>query len=210
MLNLEFWVEDQSSGKAMAILAPKLAGHSDCKVRHFYGLGHFPKKKPVSPADKKLLLDWLPNMLRGYGKTPDCPTIVVICDLDDRNKQQFLSELDDILKSCSPKPNAVFCLAIEEFEAWYLGDLNAVKKAFPRAKSNVLGGYENDSICGTWEVLADAIYSGGSKSLSKKGLQAVGEQKSIWAETISPHMNVERNASPSFNEMREQLRGIAV
>jgi hypothetical protein len=59
-------------------------------------------------------------------------------------------------------------------------------------------------------VLANAIYTGGSKALCKKGWQAVGEQKSIWAETISPHMNVEENASPSFNEMRSQLRSIAM
>ena len=57
-------------------------------------------------------------------------------------------------------------------------------------------------------MLANAVYTGGSKALNKRGWQAVGEQKSIWAVTISPYMNVEENASPSFREMREQLRGI--
>ena len=177
----------------------------------YRGLGHIPKGlKPNENASKRKLLSQLPRLLQGFGNVPSCKAVVVICDLDDRNKQQFLDELNAVLDSCDPRPRAVFCLAIEEFEAWYLGDLNAVRKAYPRAKNNVLSGYENDSICGTWEVLANAVYTGGSKVLNKKGLQAVGEQKSIWAEAISPHMNVEENASPSFNEMRNQLQSIAI
>jgi hypothetical protein len=209
---VELLVEDVSGKKAMDILIPKLIG-SDKAVRiHTYkGLGRIPKGlKPNDNASKRKLLDQLPRLLQGLGKVPACKAVVVICDLDNKNEQQFLNELDIVLDSCNPKPNAAFCLAIEEFEAWYLGDLNAVRKAYPRAKSNVLSGYVNDSICGTWEVLADAVCAGGSKVLNKKGWQAVGEQKSIWAETISPHMNVEENASPSFKEMREKLRGMAV
>ena len=207
---VELLIEDISGKTAMDILIPKLVDSGMAIITHHYkGITRIPKGlKPKTDAQKRLLLDQLPRLLRGFGKVPDCKAVVVICDLDDKNKQQFLDELNAVLESCHPKPNAVFCLAIEEFEAWYLGDLNAVRKAYPRAKNNVLSKYKNDSICGTWEVLADAVYSGGSKALSKKGWQAVGEQKSIWAVTISPYMNVEENASPSFREMREQLRGI--
>ena len=48
-------------------------------------------------------------------------------------------------------------------------------------------------------------YNGGSKSLSKKGGQAVGTEKSRWAEKISPQMDVVNNASPSFVHFREKL-----
>ena len=96
----------------------------------------------------------------------------------------------------------------KEFEAWYLGDLDVIRAAYPEAKDNVLNGYINDSIVGTWELLAEAIYKGGQKALTKKGRQTVGEEKSKWAESISPYMDIERNASPSFIHMREQLRQI--
>jgi len=102
-----------------------------------------------------------------------------------------------------------FEFLVEEFEAWYLGDLPAVRKAYPKAKNSVLRSYVNDSICDTWELLADAIYKGGRSALLSKGWQVIGMQKSIWAETISPHMNVETNASPSFQYFRLKLQSIA-
>ena len=208
-MHFEFLLEDQSGARAMNILLPKLFVNNDTYriKRPYRGLGKLPKDlKPKSDASKRILLEQLPRLLPGYGKVPNFGYIIVICDLDDRNKDQFLSELNSVLNTCNPKPNALFCLAVEEFEAWYLGDLAAVRKAYPKAKDNILNGYKNDSICGTWELLADAVYKGGSKALMKKGWQEVGKQKSIWAEEISPYMNINENVSPSFNDMIKQLR----
>jgi hypothetical protein len=140
---------------------------------------------------------------------PDCGIVVVICDLDNKNKDEFTSQLREVLNGCRHTPEKVlFCVAIEEFEAWYLGDLDAIKCAYPKAKDGILRSYVNDSICGTWECLADAIHDGGHKSLKKRGWQAIGEQKSVWAVNISPHMDVENNQSPSFMKMRDELRKV--
>ena len=214
-MHFEFLIEDQSGAKAMEILIPKLLGNKDSyKLKKGYkGLGHIPKDlKPNTEASKRILLDQLPRLLSGYGRAQklgyNLGYIVIICDLDDKVEQQFLSELNSVLNSCNPKPNTLFCLAIEEFEAWYLGDLAAIRKAYPKAKDNILNGYKNDSICGTWELLADAVCKGGSKTLKKEGWQAIGKQKSVWAKEISPHMNVESNLSPSFNNMRLQLQSV--
>jgi hypothetical protein len=210
-MHFEFLVEDQSGAKAIEILLPKLLGDkASYSIKKGYkGLGHLPKNlKPKSDASKRILLDQLPRLLRGYGKVPNSGYIIIICDLDKRNERQFLFELNGVLNKCDPKPNACFCLAIEEFEAWYLGDLTAVRKAYPKAKNDVLNGYKNDSICDTWELLADAICKGGSKALIKEGWQAIGMQKSVWAKEISPHMNIDNNLSPSFKKMLFQLRNI--
>ena len=64
----------------------------------------------------------------------------------------------------------------------------------------------NDSICGTWEKLADALFSGGARNLQTQGWQAVGKEKAAWAEKIPPHMEVDKNASPSFCYFRDKLR----
>ena len=207
-MHFVFLMEDQSSSKAMDILVPKLLGDDiTYRIHPYKGVGRIPKGlRPKSDARRRILLDQLPRLLRGYGKTPNSGVIVVICDLDSKDKKAFLSELQGLLELCNPKPSAVFCLAIEEFEAWYLGDLDAIRKAYPKAKAGLLNNYENDSICGTWELLADAICKGGHRELVKKGWHAVGEQKHIWASTISPHMNVNSNVSPSFNEMYSQLK----
>ena len=208
-MHFEFLLEDQSGAKAMNILLPKLFGNNDTYriKRPYRGLGKLPKDlKPKSDARKRILLDQLPRLLRGYSRVPNFGYIIVICDLDDRNKDQFLSELNNVLNTCNPKPDALFCLAVEEFEAWYLGDLAAVRKAYPNAKDSILNGYKNDSICGTWELLADAVYKGGSKALIKEGWQTAGKQKSIWAEEISPHMYIDNNVSPSFKDMVKQIK----
>lgn len=101
------------------------------------------------------------------------------------------------------------CIAIEEGEAWFLGDIPAIKAAYPRAKEAVLNAYVNDSICGTWESLADAVYDGGSAVLAAKGWQAVGAEKSQWSERISPHINVTTNTSPSFVYFRQKVLELA-
>jgi hypothetical protein len=64
----------------------------------------------------------------------------------------------------------------------------AIKAAYPKADDAILNAYKNDSICGTWEMLANAIYHVGEKALSAKGWQAVGAEKTRWAENITPHM----------------------
>ena len=154
-------------------------------------------------------------LLRGYGKTFfDYPagypaTVIVVCDLDDKCLKAFRNELLETLRAISPQPETRFCLAIEEGEAWLLGDLPAIFYSYPAARRTVLENYVNDSICGTWETLADAIYTGGSNALRNKGWQAVGKEKSSWADRIAPAMDVENNASPSFRYFREKIRLLA-
>lgn len=212
-MHFEILVEDQSGKKALDILIPKLIGlEHTFKVHEYKGIGRIPKNLGGKPdASKRILLTQLPILLRGYGKTfdnypDDYPAaVILICDLDDKCLKTFLEELHTILNACDPKPETRFCIAIEEGEAWFLGDIPALKKAYPKAKDAVLNTYINDSICGTWEKLADAIFPGGSATLSTKGWQAIGAEKSVWAEKITPHMDVDNNASQSFGYLRTKV-----
>ena len=213
-MHFEVLVEDQSGKKALDILIPKIIGDQHkCKVRAFKGIGRIPKNL-TSPVDakNKLLLNNLPKLLRSYGKSsaddsPNNPAaIIVVCDLDDKCLKTFRQELFTVLNACHPKPETRFCIAIEEGEAWLLGDIAAIKAAYPKAKDNVLSRYKNDAICGTWELLADAVSQGGANGLKKKGWVAVGREKSIWAERIAPHINVAINASPSFRYFRQKVQ----
>lgn len=211
-MHLEVLVEDQSGKKALEILLPELLGDAHTfRVKHYKGIGHIPKDmETTQDPSKRMLLAQLPKILEGLGKTfsnypNDYHTaVVVVCDLDDRCMKQFRNELLSILEACNPKPEARFCFAIEEGEAWFLGDINAIKSAYPKANNQVLNSYKNDEICGTWELLAEAIYPGGVKAL-KEGNDNVGWVKSKWAENITPNMDVENNQSPSFNYFKDKL-----
>ena len=216
-MHFEILVEDQSGKTMLDILVPKIIGaqHS-FKVHAYKGIGRIPRNlMSQTDASKRQLLDQLPRLLRGYGRTfagypIDSPAaVIVVCDLDDKCLKTLRRELFAVLNACNPKPETRFCIAIEEGEAWLLGDIPAIKAAYPNARDNILGSYENDSICGTWELLANAVFSGGASGLKKKGWLAVGTEKSVWSEKITPHMNVDKNDSPSFHYFREKVRGLA-
>jgi hypothetical protein len=188
------------------ILVPKIVGNANTFIVHAYkGIGHIPKRM-TNPRDasKRILLENLPKLLKGYGKTfagysPDylC-AVVVVCDLDDKCLKEFRQALLEILDSCYPKPLTRFCIAVEESEAWLLGDLEAVISAYPNADQTILVAYRNDSICGTWETLARAIYGKKYFISPRKRQKNIVATKSIWAEDIAPNMNIMSNLSPSF------------
>ena len=216
-MHFEILVEDQSGKKALEILIPKLIGPGHTfKVHSYKGIGRIPKNLGSNAdANKRILLAQLPQLLRGYGKTfahypKNYPVaVILVCDLDAKCLKAFREELYAIFNACDPRPETRFCIAIEEGEAWFLGDIKALKKAYPKAKDAVLNTYVHDSICGTWEKLADAVFPGGSTALSAKGWQAVGAEKSLWAEKITPHMDVNNNASPSFGYFRRKIKELA-
>ena len=157
-----------------------------------------------------LKLTTLPSVLRAYGKSlDDSSSVVVVVDLDDKDCIKFKQDLLDVLNACNPRPKTLFRIAIEESEAWLLGDRAAVKSAYPNTKDAVLNNYVQDSICGTWEVLADAVHPGGSTPLKKLGYPAAGIAKCDWAREIAPHMDIESNQSKSFQVFRDGVRNLS-
>ena len=213
-MHFEVLVEDRSGKTALDILIPKIIGDQHTfRVIPYRGIGRIPQDLTThADASKRQLLHQLPRLLRGYGKAfaqfpPNYPAaVILVCDLDDKCLKTFRQELFAVLNGCHPKPETRFCIAIEEVEAWLLGDIPAIRATYPRAVINVLNNYQNDSICGTWERLADVVYNGGSSELKNKGWQAAGREKSLWSNNIAPRMDVDSNASPSFRYFRGKLR----
>lgn len=216
-MNFEILVEGQCEKTVLSILMEKIVGpfkkpHT-WKIHEHQGVGKLPVD-PKSPTNKKdrTLLHNLPRRLQGYGKEekPD-DVIVVLVDLDDRKDcRAFKNELVALLMTCDPKPRCLFRIAIEELEAWFLGDREALKEAFPSASDQVLNTYIQDSQSGTWEKMAEALHPGGMAALVSKGKRSrvVLEQKIKWARKITPLMDVEKNISPSFVSFRDGLRKI--
>lgn len=212
-MHIEVLVEDSSGAKLVETLLPALIGSygepHTWRVHAYKGIGRLPPNLAagVDPA-KRALLNQLPRLLSGYAKTPGIDAVVVVVDNDERDWKVFLGELKALLAKCDPAPNTLFRLAIEEMEAWYLGDRQAILAAYPKAKIAVLDSYKQDSICGTWERLADAVYPGGSAAIRKAGWPLPGQVKHQWADAIARHMNVEENKSPSFAKFRNGILGL--
>lgn len=213
-MHIQFLAEDKSGELMLRELLPKIMGSRNVTydIKSYKGIGHHvPPAKTSMEAKNKMLLDNLPRLLQGYGKSMQGIdfAVVVVMDLDKRDKQNFLNELAEMLGACQDAPETEFCLAIEEGEAWLLGDFAAIVKAYPKCRKSVLKQYKQDSICGTWEVLATALCKGGASNLKTGGYKNVGKAKCEWATQIPPYMDVEANASPSFLYFRDTVRRLA-
>lgn len=140
-------------------------------------------------------------------------------------EDEKMEQLDLFIESIrAEEPNETETIELEDLRKLGIATLGALKQhprisAFrrfiegwhlsyftPDARDDLLNSYENDSICGTWERLADAVFEGGANRLRKEGWRSVGREKSAWAEHITPHMNVEVNKSPSFCYFRQKIQ----
>lgn len=180
-----------------------LPRHALSVIQH-RGKGRLSGDPASTPSPQREgLLDQLPAKLRAYGRALDPATdrVLVFLDLDEDDCGELKHRLLRVLDACDPKPVVLFRIAIEETEAFYLGDPQAIKKAFPQANLRRLKAYQQDSICGTWEVFRDV-------------LGAQREDKVRWAERMGLHLGLvwrggEANPSPSFQQFCKGLLVLA-
>lgn len=199
-----------------AILGPREQPHL-WFIRKHQGIGRLPENPDATPRiTDNTLLGQLPAKLKAYSKTLDRDSIVVVLvDLDEKDKVVFRTQLETLVTSTIQQPNHVnvlICIAIEELEAWYLGDQKALFEAYPEAllrKSLVDGYIQDDPACGTWELLARIVLNQDPDTLCSRGRCETGEFKVQLASKISPFMDVETNLSESFQTFRNVLRSEA-
>jgi hypothetical protein len=177
---LEILVEELSMEAALRLIVPKIIGDLPFDVY------------PYQCKDD--LLSKLPARLRGYAAwMPEDYRILVIVDRDDDDcedlKQQLEKAASDAGLVTKTKANGqvyhvVNRLAIEELEAWYFGDWEAVRAAYPRVDSNLpqKAGYrDSDAVSGgTWEAF--------EKVLQKARYFKNGLRKIEAARTVAEHM----------------------
>lgn len=204
-MRIHFFVEGPSERAFLENWLPEfLPPQHSFKIIPHRGKGRIPGRPGDKPDPKRQgLLDQLPAKLRAYGRdlNSDTDRILVLVDLDHDNCLELKKRLNALLAYCSPPPVAIFRIAIEETEAFYLGDRSAIRKAYPRAKLSRMDSYIQDSICGTWELFQQVI---GDTS----------EDKVEWAKNMGSCMTTEwrgsrANGSPSFCQFCRGILTIA-
>lgn len=145
-MHFQYLVEDQSGAALIRILMQKIVelypnATYDCKG--FRGIGGFTRKNTIKETKTGKLLNDLATYLRGFDRSLQSfpSVIIVVLDSDDHDVQQFRSELEAVAMQNTIKIDHVFCLAVEEIEAWLLGDRHALLSAYPHAKMHVLNTY---------------------------------------------------------------------
>ena len=206
----QFLIEDQSAGVLVNHVMEKFQIQYEnvdiiWNIRTFTGIGNLRKGGNIIEQKTGKLLNDLPMYMRGFDKSlrnMDRAAIVVVLDNDKRDIERFRTELEGVAGSNMILCDYVFCIAIKELESWLLGDVDAIVEAYPNAKTQYLGRYEQDGICDTWEVLADIVYPRGLAALRKKAGSSyfeIGKAKCEWADQIGRYLHLHQNASPSYN-----------
>lgn len=200
--HLEFLVEDATTEALLNGVLPCICeGKITFQVYSFNG--------------KPDLLRKLSSRLNGYASwLPADYRIVIVLDRDDDDCLHLKATIEEMARRASlrlttdlsPRDWQVLIrIAIEEIEAWLLGDMDAIRAAYPRIPSS-LGKRQKfrdpDNVKGgTWEALEQA--------LQKAGYFSSGLRKIEFARAVAKHMNPISNQSRSFQCLFKALCEVA-
>lgn len=197
-MQLEFFVEEPSMEAALINLVPNILSGKDFEFEiHVY-------------QGKPNLIKSLPQRLKAYRNFRDNDLrLIILVDRDDDDCKVLKKELEEIAEfaklptKSNPDSDGLYVLinriAIEELEAWFFGDVDALRTAYPKVKATLekqAKFRDPDAIRGgTWEALERELVYHHPGGLAK--IKAADE--------ISQHMRPDKNRSRSFQVFRDAL-----
>ena len=198
-MHIEFFLEEPSAEETLKAILPKMLSN-DITFDFLVFQG------------KDDLLNNLSARLNGYRWIPDSWRIIVLVDEDQKDCHELKAYLEKAAREAgfvtksSAIPNEDFQvvnrIAIEELEAWFFGDIEAMHAAYPRISRNLhaKAKYRNpDAIKGgTYETL--------ERLLIQKKYFTGRIPKPTVAQNIAQHMEPSRNRSKSFQVFVEGLK----
>ncbi len=197
--HIEVLVEEASTEAALLELLPKMLGDVTFRIHPHGG--------------KSDLLRKVPSRLRAYSRwLPSDWRILVLVDQDQQDCGQLKRTLLHFVKAAglraasAKRPGGVVLarIAIEELEAWFVGDVPALVQAFPGVSPHLAAREkfrDPDAVTGgTWEVLARVLNAAGHYSEGYPKIEA--------ARRVAEKMDPARNRSKSFQMFRDGLKAI--
>jgi hypothetical protein len=191
-------VEGPSERAFLEPWARRLLRAHEIVVYPHQGKGTLPADLARPPdRDNRALLHQLPAKLRAFSESldPETERVLVLVDADDDRCEDLNRDITRAARELAPRLTVLVRVAIEETEAFYLGDLRALGLVFPDADLQLARAYEPDSICATWEYFGRVVHDGGGNKVA-------------WAEALGPRLTVvpARSRSPSFRALCRGLR----
>ena len=203
MMQIEVLLEEPSAEEALRHLLPKIInGRARLKL--------------INMRNKSRLLQELPSRLRGYTMrihAGEDLRIMVLVDRDDDDCRNLKATLERVTREAglstksSSQENGKFHvvnrLAIEELEAWFIGDIDALKQAFSSLRGvNFPASFQNPDNGGTWERLHRFLRTNGIYRSSYPKIEA--------ARKISLYMQFAHNRSKSFQHFCHGIESLLI
>ena len=196
-MHIEFLLEERSAEVALKAILPNILSDDVSFTFHVF-------------EGKHDLLKKLPERLNGYKKwLPDYYRIMVLIDEDREDCMELKAELEKaaydagfVTKSSAPPEGnfqVVNQLVIEELEAWFFGDIEALRTAYPKISKTFQSRPKYRD--------PDAIPGGTSEALGRllKKYYPKWLPKTVVAQNIARHMEPNQNRSKSFQVFVEGL-----
>jgi hypothetical protein len=201
-MHLEVLVEEASAEAALKVLVPRILGTDiSFKVRVFAG--------------KPNLLRNLRARLSAYAYWPPETRIAVLIDEDREDCQRLKAELElyaadaGLISKTAAAPGQSFVvlnrIVIEELEAWFFGDCDALRAAYPRLSPTL----EEKAPFRDPDAIAGGTAERLGRVLAEAGYHTGGLAKLAAATDIAQHMDPARNRSRSFQHFRSGLLAFA-
>jgi len=187
MIRLEFLLEELSMESFLKGFLPKILPNGYVYNQNYFLHPHQGKSDLLRSISRKIRID--------YGETT---AFIILHDQDSNNCMDLKNRINNICQAHCKKGNRYLIrIVCRELESWYLGDLDAVEKAFPRFKAvkykNKTKFRNPDSINAADEII-----------------KLIPEfQKNRGAKLISQYMDINfNNKSNSFNHFVSGLQKI--
>lgn len=198
-MHVELLVEEPSMEAFLQALLPRLLpGACSHQIHVFQGKSDLRRK--------------LADRLRAYARwLPDDWRIVVLVDRDRDDCRVLKDEFEEAARgaglrtiSRAARWQVANRIVIEELEAWYFGNWEAVRQAYPKVSPTVpnRARYRDpDGVRDTWEAF--------ERILKRHGYFSTGLRKIEAARAIAEHVDPAGNRSGSFSVFHRTLREAA-
>ena len=198
-MHIKFFLEEPSAEETLKHLLPKILLKDVSYEFHTF-------------QGRDEMLKELPKRLKGEQWIPDNWRIIVLIDEDRRDCHELKAYLEKaayeagFVTKSSATPNGDFQIVnrivVEEIEAWFFGDVEALHTAYPRISQNLQyqAKYRDPDAVpgGTYEAL--------ERLLIEKNYYTKRISKPTVAQNIAQYMEPSRNRSKSFQVFLEGIK----
>ena len=179
MARIEILVEEPSMKAFLSILLPKILSDNYWTLNQNYFIRSFDGKSDLQNN--------IPSKIKVFSNWTEPVGVIILQDQDSNDCVKLKNKLIEI---CETHGNCAKLIRIvcRELESWYIGDFEAVNKAYPNFRFENHASkskFRNPERCNAYDEL-------------KKILPEF--QKIDGAKKIAPHINIESNKSESFKQ----------